>query len=102
MATQTVERVLEKEKETEAKLSDAMACAEAEFEEAKKKAEKMYEDIIQAAKAESDNIIAAARAETDKMYDEAKIQAETRRKAIYASADSLKESAADTLSYILF
>lgn len=102
MITNTVERVLRKEEETDKKYNDAKLRCDEIIKNAKTEARKICDKIINDAKKDAENIIKEAETEFDKMMREAKRTGKERQNEIQRDAPSKIAGAKEKVFDILF
>ena len=102
MATNTVNQVLQKEKQADEAVANARRIADATVEDARVKAERNRTQILNDARKKTDELIAKVQLDSDKMFEDAKKQAQERREQIILTSAGIKNKATEIVRDILF
>lgn len=102
MATNTINQILQKEKQADENIAAAKQAASLAVENAKTKAEQLREQILSDARKKAEELTAKVQLDVDKMYDDAKAEAEKRKEQIISSSSSVKSKATEIVREILF
>ncbi len=102
MATETIEKVLQKEKEGEAKIAEAKASVIKMEEDAKILSVSTKDKILTDAKNKAEKILQDAQTKAEKIMDDARIEAEKRQNEIAESLSGLNDEAEKIVKEILF
>lgn len=102
MATETVQKILEKENQADADLIKARQTVADSIEQAKKVAEAKRKQILDDATKKAEELVAKVQLDVDKMYDDAKEEAEKRKAQIILNSSGVKSGATKIVSEVLF
>lgn len=102
MATNTINQVLQKEKQADENIAKARQEAADAVSKVKSDAELKREQILGDARKKAEELTAKVQLDIDKMYDDAKAEAEKRREEIISASSDLKKSATQIVCDVLF
>ena len=102
MATNTINQVLQKEKQAEENIAVARQQASDIISRAKSEAELKREQILGDARKKAEELTSKVQLDIDKMYDDAKISAEKRREEIISASSNVKANATQIVCDVLF
>ncbi len=102
MATNTVNQILEKEKQADNTVAGARENANTIIEDAKEKAEDLKQQILADADKKAQELVAKVQFDTDKMYEDARAEAEKRAKHIISASAEVKSKATEIIKDIVF
>lgn len=102
MATNTINQVLQKEKQAEENIAVARQQASDIISRAKSEAELKREQILGDARKKAQELTSKVQLDIDKMYDDAKISAEKRREEIISASSNVKANATQIVCDVLF
>ena len=102
MATETVQKILEKERQADANVVKAKQMVAESIEQAKKEAEVRKKQIIDDANKKAQELMAKVQLDVDKMYDNARTEAEKRKVEILGKSSNLKNNAIKIVSEVIF
>lgn len=102
LATNTVNQVLNMEKQAEENINNARQEADRIIEDAKNTASLERERILSEAHKKADEVVAKVQLDVDKMYDNAKEEAQIKKEQIVSASAGLKNEATKIIRDILF